>query len=146
MSEDAQTRRDNLASLQLGPKALTEKLGRTYSFWRDLTKSDKSFGEKLARSIEEGLDLPRGWLDRPRGDRVVLDYRPVAREQHRDDAPTPQAAIPVAIRAIATLPPILLGQAVALITSLDDHPEDLDKVITKVIELVASGARRKQAA
>jgi len=67
MSEDAQIRRDNLATLQLGPKELTEKLGRTYSFWRDLVKSNKSFGEKLARSIEDGLELPRGWLDRPPG-------------------------------------------------------------------------------
>ena len=47
----------------MGARELTAKLGSRYSFWNDLLKGNKSFGEKLARRIEEGLELPRGWLD-----------------------------------------------------------------------------------
>lgn len=62
---NAATRRRNLRSLKLDPKTFQQRAGRTYSYWRDLLESDtKSFGEKAARSIEEDLGLPRGWLDR----------------------------------------------------------------------------------
>lgn len=62
---DAATRRRNLRSLKLDPKTLQQRAGRTYSYWRDLLENEKkSFGEKAARSIEEDLGLPRGWLDR----------------------------------------------------------------------------------
>lgn len=64
MSDDASIRRANLRSLRLDPTQLKRKAGRTYSYWRDLLQSDKkSFGEKVARSIEPDLGLPRGWLD-----------------------------------------------------------------------------------
>ena len=66
MSDDAAIRRANLRSLKLDPAALMLKAGRRYSYWRDLlTQDSKSFGEKIARSIEAALDLPRGWLDQP---------------------------------------------------------------------------------
>jgi hypothetical protein len=49
---------------QLTATELVNRLGSRYSFWRDLLADEKpSFGEKLARRIEEGLLLPRGWLD-----------------------------------------------------------------------------------
>lgn len=34
-----------------------------YSYWRDLLAGNKSFGEKIARRIEDCLRLPDGWLD-----------------------------------------------------------------------------------
>lgn len=47
----------------LTPQSLSDRLGSRYSYWRDLLAGQKSFGEKMARRIEEGLDLPLGWLD-----------------------------------------------------------------------------------
>jgi hypothetical protein len=64
MSEDAEIRRTNLRSLKHDPKALMARAGKSYSYWRDLLgDSNKSFGEKAARALEQALDLPRGWLD-----------------------------------------------------------------------------------
>lgn len=44
---------------------LVTKGGRSASFWYDLLRGEKSFGEKLARDLEQEdrLDLPRGWFD-----------------------------------------------------------------------------------
>ena len=63
-------RRANLRRIlegrQLGPKDLVQTLGKTYPYWRDLLRDDfKSFGEKIARELEEGLGLPSGVLDEP---------------------------------------------------------------------------------
>ena len=63
MSDDAGIRLENLKKLKLGAADLRDRLGSSYSLWSDLIKGRKSFGEKLARRIEEGLVLPRGWLD-----------------------------------------------------------------------------------
>jgi hypothetical protein len=63
MSDDASIRLENLKRLRLSSSQLRNTLGRGQSFWSDLLGGKKSFGEKLARSIEEGLSIPRGWLD-----------------------------------------------------------------------------------
>lgn len=71
MAEDALVRRENLKRLIKDRgwvlAELEEKLGGgRYSFWRDVLadNSKKSFGEKVARRVEECASLPRGWLDR----------------------------------------------------------------------------------
>jgi hypothetical protein len=66
MNEDSTIRRANLLALRMTPRDLSERCGRRYTYWRDLLQdSTKSFGEKVARSIEGDLGLPRGWLDTP---------------------------------------------------------------------------------
>jgi hypothetical protein len=52
-----------VADRGLTPQSLSDRLGSRYSYWRDLLAGEKSFGEKAARRIEEGLEIPRGWLD-----------------------------------------------------------------------------------
>ena len=78
MNDERLIRLENLQRLtavrSLGPHELKEKLGSTVVFWRDLLKGDKSFGEKLARRIEEGLELPRGWLDLPQDPKALLGH------------------------------------------------------------------------
>lgn len=68
MSDDAAIRKANLKRLckarHWEMADLKAHAGRHYSFWPALLNGDKSFGEKLARSIEDQLELPRGWLDR----------------------------------------------------------------------------------
>ena len=64
MSDDALIRRENLKRLGKTPGDLAAAVGGRYSYWRDLLEDPKkSFGEKIARKIEEKLDLPRLWLD-----------------------------------------------------------------------------------
>lgn len=73
MSEDAALRRANLAQVckQRGWTAAdlpdVMQWGR-YTYWRDLlTDPRKSFGERVARRIEEHLKLGRGYLDDDHG-------------------------------------------------------------------------------
>jgi phage repressor protein C with HTH and peptisase S24 domain len=44
---------------------LAQRLGSSYSYWRDMLAGIRSFGEKAARRIEQGLGLPNRWLDEP---------------------------------------------------------------------------------
>lgn len=146
MSEDAQIRRANLASLQLGPSGLVAKLGRSYSFWRDILETQKSFGEKLARSIEDGLSLPRGWLDRPQGGRVVLDYAPRAAEPTPPAPPPLSEALPVVVSALSGLSPLQLGRALQALEQLADHPDRTGEVTAQIQGMLAQRGGRKHLA
>jgi hypothetical protein len=66
MSDEAQIRRANFKALAGTPKQALERLGGSYSYWRDLMEDPKkAFGEKVARRIEAAYDIPHGSLDRP---------------------------------------------------------------------------------
>lgn len=65
MSDDALIRRENLRALNISATDLVKSVGSSYQYWRDLMAGKKSFGEKAARRIEEGVGLPRGSLDVP---------------------------------------------------------------------------------
>lgn len=61
-------RRENLAALieaYGGTTSLGDRVGKSPSQLGDMIAEPprKSFGEKVARDIEEKLGLPRGWLD-----------------------------------------------------------------------------------
>lgn len=72
-AEDAEIRRANFRALwpsdSFSPTEAVRKLGRTASLWSDLYHGRKSFGEKIARYIEERLGLVRLSLDDPEGPR-----------------------------------------------------------------------------
>jgi hypothetical protein len=63
MNEDALIRLSNLKALGLTAKLLEQQVGGRYTYWRDLLAGQKSFGEKIARKIEEAMEYPRGYLD-----------------------------------------------------------------------------------
>lgn len=63
MAEDALIRLENLRGMKLSAKELESAVGGRYTYWRDLLAGNKSFGEKIARKIEEKLGLARGSLD-----------------------------------------------------------------------------------
>jgi hypothetical protein len=93
---DATIRRNNLhhamRARSWGPAEMSRQLGRTPSFWTDVLAARKSFGEKLARNIEERLGLPRLALDDPAPTRAesgalalinpVAHIRPHTTSQH----------------------------------------------------------------
>ena len=79
MADDAGIRRTNLQRLlrQRGWTAadLSDRYHGRYTYWRDLLKDpNKSFGEKVARRLEEEADLPRLWLDTPEADLEILNH------------------------------------------------------------------------
>lgn len=66
MSDDAAIRRANLQLSGVTNADLCSKVGHGPSYWSNLrTDPKKSFGEKIARKIEDGMGWPRGWLDTP---------------------------------------------------------------------------------
>ena len=71
MADNALIRRQNFKRLfpedKFGPADLVQKFGRSPSFWTDLRAGRKSFGEKLARSLEEVGKLAPGSLDLEQG-------------------------------------------------------------------------------
>jgi SOS-response transcriptional repressor LexA len=68
MSTPGTLRRHNLRSLGLTPSQLEQAGVGRYSYCRDLLEDpSKSFGEKVARKVEELLRLPGGWLDTVHG-------------------------------------------------------------------------------
>lgn len=88
MADEALIRRTRLRSLKLTPTQLAAKLGKQPSYYSDLMNLDgkKSFGEKTARKIEEGLELPPRWLDdasAPDGDQLIEWSDDDALDRHR---------------------------------------------------------------
>lgn len=121
MADEAVIRKQNLVRYcrehkpPLAATDLAELLGSRVSLWADLLAGRKpSFGEKLARRIEEGLGLPRGYLDQvhdgeapasrgpdltPDERRLLLAFRTVLRE----DRTNTLAAIERRAREVAEL-------------------------------------------
>lgn len=73
-SSIAALRRENFGRLfppaKFSLSDLVQAFGRTPAFWSDLRHKRKSFGEKLARSLEETAGLAPGELDRPAATRL----------------------------------------------------------------------------
>ena len=67
MSDDALIRLENLRALGRSPTELSTAMGTSYQYWRDMLGGRKSFGEKIARDLEDKLGLPRGCLDLTEG-------------------------------------------------------------------------------
>lgn len=70
MADDAAIRRHNFRAYwgdNWSPTAAAQRLWGTASLWSDLYHGRKSFGEKLARKIEDHLGLARLSLDDPLG-------------------------------------------------------------------------------
>lgn len=143
MSDEAAIRRANLRSLKLTPAELVRRGGRSNSYWRDLmVLTTKSFGERAARSIEQDLELPRGWLDTP-APQPGATRGPVP-------APTVLPTLPQALQAllgtVSGLSGMRLTMARAALHQLVDHPEMLDDAAEQLAHLVAAetAARSKR--
>lgn len=71
--------RDHMHSRNLTVNDLISKTGKRQSYWSDLLAGKKSFGERAARSIEESLGLPSGYLDTE----DVPDWRAIAKNMSK---------------------------------------------------------------
>jgi hypothetical protein len=74
---NTETRLQNLRALRKQPNELSKAIGGRESYWSDMLNGRKSFGEKIARKIEEGLGLPSGALDQVQDRGAPLIVRPV---------------------------------------------------------------------
>jgi hypothetical protein len=85
MADDASIRRANLNRFVKArawtPSDLAARYHGRVSYWRDLlTQPHKSFGEKVARRIEEEAGLPRLWLDQIDADLALAPAHLTAQE------------------------------------------------------------------
>lgn len=139
MSDDAAIRRENLRGLKKTPAELRAIGGGAYSYWRDLLQDpNKSFGEKAARNIETKLNLPRGWLDTPRGQVHELREEPVASPYQ--PAITLAQALPLVLEAITRLPPARWASVRAQLDQLAAHPEMQGDVLDELLPLLTPAA------
>jgi hypothetical protein len=66
----------NLKKLKLSARQLAERVEtKGYSYWQGLLNGSRPFAEKAARSIEDDLGLPRGWLDRREAEQASAPFR-----------------------------------------------------------------------
>lgn len=63
MNENGLIRLNNLKRLGMSALDLSERVGGQKSYWHGMLAGSRPFGEKVARKIEEALDLPRGSMD-----------------------------------------------------------------------------------
>lgn len=99
MADDALIRLENLRQLRLSASELSARVGGRYTYWRDLLGGKKSFGEKIARKIEDKLGLPRGSLDEDSDVRA-----PMHQVVHANSLTEHMVALEIALDG---LPPIL---------------------------------------
>ncbi|MBT2300399.1 hypothetical protein J7E70_07965 [Variovorax paradoxus] len=131
MNDDALIRLANLKALNLAPKDLSARVGGRVSYWADLLRGKKSFGEKAARNIEEQLGIPRMSLDTADADEPI---------------PTPQPARPEADQladALEVLTKTLLAadedvrlSVEPLLSSLAREPEKAAKKSQLILRLL----------
>lgn len=67
MNENKLIRVENLKRLNLSAVELSDRLGSGKTYWHGMLQGVRPFGEKVARKIEETLDLPRGAMDEDAG-------------------------------------------------------------------------------
>jgi len=81
MNDEKLIRLENLKALKRDAKALSAAVGGRYTYWRDMLAGDKSFGEKIARKIEDKLVLPHGWMDKVHTVAEASEQEPVRKGQ-----------------------------------------------------------------
>lgn len=154
MSDDALIRRENLKALNRSATELSALLGSRYTYWRDLLNGSKSFGERAARRIEEGLGLPRGALDKPnKGKNHGNPGLPLSETSTNVDDDGAKGVIPIAMpysptNLSATI--LLLGSLLGaldhrsrkmiglLLTDLAESPDDAQDVAAKASALATT--------
>lgn len=65
MDEISRVRLKNLIALDLRAKQLNDLVGNSLTYWYDMLKGNKGFGERAARKLEDKLHLAPGSLDIP---------------------------------------------------------------------------------
>ena len=119
MSDNALIRLENLKALKLSAAELNLRVDGAKSYWHGMLAGDRPFGEKIARKIEEKLELPRGWLDEPKSE------KPKPKEK------APDLLAPSAILSSLSVNAITLGAAFDRVHA--DIQDQLHMVLTDYI-------------
>ena len=132
MAEEALIRLENLRRLRLSPTDLSTRVGGRYTYWRDLLGGKKSFGEKIARKIEDKLSLPRGSLDEDSGVKA-----PLRQALHANSLTEHMVALEIALDG---LPPILQVSGRDVLAKWVRGELDARKAAADLDELARMGA------
>jgi transcriptional regulator with XRE-family HTH domain len=124
MNDDALIRLENLKALNLTAQQLSERVGGRVSYWSDLMRGKKSFGEKAARNIEEKLGMPRGYMDAADEEAPIF----AVPKQEPGAQPDVMRAIAVLAGALSTLDKATRLAVAPLLSLLAQEPEQLESV------------------
>jgi transcriptional regulator with XRE-family HTH domain len=143
MNDDALIRLANLKALNLTPKDLSDRVGGRVSYWADLLRGEKSFGEKAARKIEEQLGIPRLSLDTADADEPIPTPRAITEET----LPEPDAlyeALEVLSKALAELDEEARSLVGHSLSRLAQDPSKLSNISQHIRTLVFTNVTKQR--
>ena len=132
MNEDALIRLENLKALNLTAQQLSERVGGRVSYWSDLMRGKKSFGEKVARKIEEALEMPRGYMDAADEDAPIF----AVPEPEPAAQPDVMQALEILAGALSTLDDATRAAMAPLLSMLAREPEQTDLTLAAIGRLL----------
>jgi hypothetical protein len=135
MNDEALIRLSNLKALNLAPKDLADRVGNRVSYWSDLLRGKKSFGEKLARKIEEQLGIPRMSLDTADPDEPIPTPQP---DGTRPEADQLADALQVLTRALRKADKNTRIALEPLLASMAKEPEDAGQKSQLILTLLVT--------
>lgn len=154
MNDSTLIRRENLRALKLSPAELQQKLGKTRQHWSNMLRGTTAFGETSARSIEEGLELPRGSLDEEKSATLNMgEGKHVHGQSDRSQNVSPTRRIPTVMPFTPTnlkSATLLMGSLLGaldyrsrsligeLLKDLAIHPDEADDIAEKASVLATA--------
>ena len=110
------------------PADFVREVGKSPSYWSDMLRGSKGFGESVAREVEEKVGLPRVWLDQDH-DR---------REPPPLPMPNAAQALDVVARLIAKLPKLDRRQVGALLPLLAEEPDSRQQTCAAILRWIGT--------
>lgn len=119
------------AAKSWAPADFVREVGKSPSYWSDLLRGAKGFGESVAREIEDKLGLPRTWLDQD--------------HERGEQPPMPQqvglgAALTEVARALSKLSSLDRRQIGAVLPLLTEAPETRQATCAAIMRLMDPGS------
>lgn len=141
MNDDALIRLANLKALNLTPKDLSDRIGGRVSYWADLLRGQKSFGEKAARKIEEQLGIPRMSLDTADADEPIptpATSVPAVPQESRPEADQLADALEVLTKALTKADENTRIAVSPLLSSMANEPDKAGQKSHLILRLLVT--------
>lgn len=135
MNDDALIRLENLKATKLSAKELSDRAGGRVSYWSDMLRGKKSFGEKAARNLEERLGLPRLAMDAPLDDDAG-STKLVPAQVALPDPDGVTTALEVLAEALRSTDKATRSAVAPLLSLLATEPEQIGNILAAVNKLL----------